>query len=123
MQNQTQIQIDAKAEKAAAAKAAKAAKAAAAAKAKAGTDSAFYVALMVAVLAGKMGAKCAAYYTRANAYHAKQGTSFPRPRTEGERALMTKEKAQAVIAKAQAGTLAAGSMEGQALFDLMRANA
>jgi hypothetical protein len=115
-QIQTQEQIDAKAAKAAKATATKAAKVAKAT----ASGSAFYSALMVAILAGKMGAKCQAYYTRANSYHLKQGTIFPRDKTAAQRASMTKELAQEIIGHAQAGTLAPAQPAGQALYDLMK---
>ena len=101
-------------------KPAPATKAATKAPSKAKPKTSFYAALYAAIQAGKMGAKVAAYYKRADVYHASKGTSFPRAKTEAERAQMTEDKAKAIIIRAESGTLASGHADGQALYDLMK---
>ena len=90
----------------------------------------FYPALLAACLAGKFGDLAKAYYRRANQYHAKAGTAFPRSRNAGTIAAMlgegqakAKAKAEEIVSKAAKGILPPGCMEGQALFDLMKSGA
>jgi hypothetical protein len=83
----------------------------------------FFAALYVAIKAGKFGALALNYYKRADAYHSRVKTVFPRQRTEFDRADITKAKAEEVIKRASLGTLAAGAADGQAVYDLMRMGA
>ena len=83
----------------------------------------FFAQLLVDALAGKFGPFAARYYSNANAYHRKQGTTFPRAVTADARASLTMTDVKEVMEQATKGVLAAGSRKGQAVYDLMRTNA
>lgn len=83
----------------------------------------FFSQLLSDALAGKFGPFAARYYANANSYHAKKGTTFPRPITADARASLTMADVKAVMEQATKGVLAAGSRKGQAVYDLMRSNA
>lgn len=74
--------------------------------------------LIAYIVAGIESRKGLAYYKRAFAYHAKQKTSFPRPLVSEARLSLTKEKADQVFKQADSLTLASGSHDGQACFDI-----
>lgn len=83
----------------------------------------FFAQLLSDALAGKFGPFAARYYANANSYHAKKGTTFPRPITADARAALTMTEVREVMEQATKGILAAGSRKGQAVYDLMRSNA
>lgn len=80
-------------------------------------------------LAGEFGSFAKAYYMRAQSYHKAQSTQFPRGRTAEARAEILAdakkgaETIRAVFERAAKGTLAAGSGEGQAVYDMARMQA
>ena len=83
----------------------------------------FFAQLLSDALAGKFGPFAARYYANANSYHAKKGTTFPRPVTADARASLTMNDVKSVMEQATKGVLAAGSRKGQAVYDLMRIGA
>lgn len=83
----------------------------------------FFAQLLTDALAGKFGPFAARYYSNANSYHAKKGTSFPRAVTAEARASLSMDDVKAIMEQATKGVLAAGSRKGQAVYDLMRSNA
>lgn len=83
----------------------------------------FFSQLLTDALAGKFGPFAARYYANANAYHRKQGTTFPRAVTADARASLTMSDVKSVMEQATKGVLAAGSRKGQAVFDLMKIGA
>lgn len=119
MQNQKQATKPAANVKAPAAKKEKQAPAA-----KAETKAApFFATLYGMMLAGSLGKAAQAFYKRADAYHARQATTFPRQRTDHDRANLDGAGIREVIKQATAGVLPAGSAQGQAVYDLMRIKA
>lgn len=83
----------------------------------------FFAQLLSDALAGKFGPFAARYYANANSYHAKKGTTFPRPITADARASLTMNDVKSVMEQATKGVLAAGSRKGQAVYDLMKIGA
>lgn len=83
----------------------------------------FFDQLLSDALAGKFGPFAARYYANANSYHAKKGTTFPRPVTADARAALTMADVKAVMEQATKGILASGSRKGQAVYDLMKIGA
>ena len=83
----------------------------------------FFAQLLTDALAGKFGPFAARYYANANAYHRKQGTTFPRQVTADARASLSMDDVKSIIEQATKGVLAAGSRKGQAVYDLMRISA
>lgn len=83
----------------------------------------FFAALLADALSGKFGPAAKQYYASANAYHAKQKTVFPRPKTEAARKELTIARVKEVIELATKGILSAGLRDGQAVYDLMKTSA
>lgn len=83
----------------------------------------FFAQLLTDALAGKFGPFAARYYSNANAYHRKQGTTFPRAVTADARASLTMADVKSIMESATKGVLAAGNRKGQAVYDLMRIGA
>lgn len=124
MKNANQTTQTTKAAKAAPKAAPKAAQKAAP-KAEAQTTKAapFFATLYGMMIAGALGKAAQTFYKRADAYHAKAGTKFPRDRNTAAREALTGEAIKAVIKQAVSGNLPAGSMDGQAVYDAMRITA
>lgn len=83
----------------------------------------FFAQLLTDALSGKFGPFAARYYANANAYHRKQGTTFPRQVTADARASLSMDDVKSIVEQATKGVLAAGSRKGQAVYDLMRVGA
>ncbi len=79
----------------------------------------FYGMLLAEALSGKFGLFLSRYYANAQAYHAKQGTTFPRGRIANI-ALLSPDDARAFLIKHEATSLPPGSLTGQRIYDARR---
>lgn len=76
-------------------------------------------AFIVAEVGKRIGSK---FYTRALSYHKEAGTVFPRERTAAARASLTQADVEETMRQHDAFILAAGSIKGQAVFDVYMMN-
>lgn len=75
-----------------------------------------YKALFVSALKGDFGQNVQRFYASATTYHAKQKTSFPRPRLDAVKLMPVADAKEWIKSHAVAG-IPAGDKVGQRLFD------